>query len=278
MKTSLLLAAALLSATASASAQSLLPTPPANVLSVNRYQVAAQPCRTQQVAGGGSITYFEAMASHDAQLAQFEQLRQAFEASQPTVVFFEHPDCGTDSTAAATIGRLGEAGYVRLLAQQHHVPAERLDDPLAEYSYLQDQVGPEQFKLYYVLRLAQQFKAATGASKALTSKAVQQLLAHSDVVFPGTGLAIQNLTELQAAYHKFCPGFGEWWNVPATWFEAQPTAERSPLADLNRAACAFRQAAAYRKLLTKAQAGERVFVVVEPGQMPTGSALTLSAR
>ena len=70
---------------------------------------------TQKVTGGGSITYFNTEQTHQPQHEQFARLRQAFATNKPTVVVYEYPDMGSDSTETATISNLGTAGYVRYL-------------------------------------------------------------------------------------------------------------------------------------------------------------------
>ncbi|MGI4741474.1 MAG: hypothetical protein ACRYG7_40425 [Janthinobacterium lividum] len=235
-------------------------------------RTAAQPSAyfTRSVAGGGSITYFGAVCSHNAADAQFAQLRQAFASSRPTVVFYENPDGGLDSTETATIARLGEAGYARFLAQQHGVPTERLDNPVAEYTYLQSKVGPERLKLYCLLRETQRYRMRTGASAALTRRAMRQLIANSAHFLPGTEQVIRNEAELLAAYRQYCPAGTKWWQAPADWFAPQATAstDNAFLRELNTAVADYRAQHVYGKLQARAQAGERVLVVMRRAELP----------
>ena len=225
---------------------------------------------THSVAGGGSITYFGAVCSHDAADAQFAQMRQAFATSRPTVVFIAKPDCGFDSTETATIARFGEAGYARFLARQYGVPTECLDNPLAEYAYLQAHVEPERLKLYCLLRETQRFRARTGASAALTKRAMRQLIANSPVFLPGTAQVIRTEAELAAAYRRYCPAGPQWWQAPADWFAPQATAgpDNAFLREANAAVLAYREQQVYGKLLARAQAGERVLVVMGRAELP----------
>jgi hypothetical protein len=232
---------------------------------------------TRRVAGGGSITYFGATCSTDARHEQFTQLRQAFEASKPTVVFFEKPDCGVDSTEAATISRMGEGGYVRYLAQQHQVRAQRLDDPEAEYAYLQTKVDAERLKLYYLLRYTNRLTAQNGSSKAVAIKQLKQLLANSSYFLPGTEQVIHNVAEFETAYQKYCPNAGKWWKAPAAWFKPSAATASTSSAFIKEIASArndFREQRMYRQLTELAQRGERVFVVVDQDYLPSqGSVL-----
>ncbi len=266
---SFLLAAALLFPAAGAFAQSSAARQQASSLPL--VSAAAGPVLYTRNIGSGSITYFGTVCSHDAGHAQFAQLRQAFAASKPTVVFFENPDCGIDSTETATIGRLGEGAYVRFLAQQQQVPVERFDRPAAEYEYLQARIDPERLKLFCLLREAQRYQARTGASRSLTTKAVQQLIANSAIFLPGTGQAIHNVAEFETAYRKYCPDGGKWWQAPAAWFNPSLAAAGtgSPLIkEVNAATAAFREGSVYRDLTERARAGQRVFVAVDRDHLP----------
>ena len=272
MKTSfLLLAAALLLPSLGATAQSFAASQPAGSARPTPPPPAKAACHTRELAGGGSITYFEAASSCDPQHPQFAQLKQVFEATLPTLVFYEKPDTGVDSTEAATIRHGGESGYARFLAQQYERPAQRFDDPLEEYAYLRSKFAPAPLKLFCLLREAQRFQLRTGASKAVTAKAVQQIITNSAMVFPGTEQFIHNLTELEAAYQTYCPGQGHWQDAPATWFDATMPATRadsSLLAAINFAAGEHRRLDVYRTLVEAAQPDQRILVVAAPGHVP----------
>ncbi|TDN36471.1 hypothetical protein E4631_18850 [Hymenobacter sp. UV11] len=269
MKTvALLLAVALLPA-APSFAQTLAAAP-GNAQAVSLRATSLAPAYyTRSVAGGGSITYFGAVCSHDAADAQFAQLRQAFATSRPTVVFYQNPDGGLDSTETATIARLGEGGYARFLARQYQVPAERLDDPLAEYAYLQTKLDPERLKLYCLLRETQRYRMRTGASAALTKQAMRQLIANSAHFLPGTAQVIRTEAELVAAYRRYCPAGPKWWQAPADWFAPQAAnSDNAFLREANAAVLAYREQQVYGRLLAHAQAGERVLVVMGRAELP----------
>lgn len=233
---------------------------------------------TQHVAGGGSITYFGATCSHNAADAQFAQLRQAFASSRPTVVFYQNPNCGVDSTEAGTIAQFGEGGYARYLAQQHRVATERLDDPLAEYAYLQTTIAPERLKLYCLLRETQRYQVRTGASAAQTKQAMRQLLANSAQFLPGTAQVVRNEAELATAYRKYFATSTKWWQAPADWFAPQSAASSANalLREVNTAVLAYREQQVYSKLLARAQAGERVLVVMNRAELPAAPATMAS--
>ncbi|WP_223648945.1 hypothetical protein [Hymenobacter psoromatis] len=273
MKTiALLLAVALLPATPSF-AQTLAAAPGSGLALSLRPTPLVPASHTRSVAGGGSITYFGTVCSHDAADAQFAQMRQVFAASRPTVVFYQNPDGGLDSTEAATIARLGEAGYARFLARQYQVPTERLDDPLAEYAFLQTKLDPERLKLYYLLRETQRFQARTGASAALTKRAMRQFLANSPQFLPGTAQVIRTEAELAAAYRRYCPASPQWWQAPADWFipQAAANSDNAFLREVNAAVLAYREQQVQGKLLARAQAGERVLVVMSRAELPAST-------
>lgn len=262
---SFLLAAAFLFPTLHATAQSLVAVPDAQ-----------EAAGTSPAAAARNITYFGVVSSQDARHAQFAQLRQVFEAYKPTLVLVEKPDCGLESTAEATIAHKGASGYARLLAQQYQIPTERLDDPEAEYAYLRTKIEPEQLKLYYLLREAYRFQQRTGASKKLTTKAIQAFITNSPYFLPGTEQVIHNLAELQAAYHKYCPSGGQWWEVPAAYFTPQAAVALYPSGSfahtVNTAISEYRKQHMYSQLAARAQAGERILVVMSCDQLPAPAA------
>jgi hypothetical protein len=232
-----------------------------------------------QLSASGSVTYFGVVSTHDARHEQFARLRQALAASQATVVLFEKPDVGVDSTEVATIERLGEMGYVRLLAQQHGLATERLDDPVAEYEYLRTRTEATQLKLYYLLRANQQFCRSTGASKAIALKHMQALLKNSATYLPGVEQVIQNQAEFEVAYRHLCPAGGRWWQRTVT--DAQPQANRPAEAfvqAINDSLRAYRAQRLAQLVAQKVQAGERVLVVLDPSHLPAPTTYAVGAR
>jgi hypothetical protein len=266
---SFLLAAALLLPTLRVAAQNFVAVPDAQEL------VGAYPLAPAQPAAA-NINYFGVVNSQDASHAQYAQLRQVFEAYKPTLVVVEKPDCGLDGTTEATIASKGAAGYARLLAQQYQVPTERLDDPDAEYEYLRAKIEPEQLKLYYLLRATQKFQQRTGASKELMKKAMQAYINNSAHFLPGTEQVIHNVAELATAYHTYCPDGGQWWAAPTAYFCPQAAVALYPsgsfIHTLNSAISAYRAQHIYGQLAARAQAGERILVVMSCDQLPAPAA------
>jgi hypothetical protein len=262
--TALLFAATLLFSTLGAAAQDLALAP------------AAQDLTSAAPAAKPTITYFGVVNSQDAQHEQYAQLRQVFETYKPTLVVVEKPDLGTAGTEVATIESKGAAGYARLLAQQHQVPTERLDDPTAEYAYLLTKVDAQQLKLYYLLREARRFQQRTGAGRALTVKAMRQLIAQSASFVPGTEHTIRSVEELAAAYRTFCPDGGQWWQAPSAYFCPQAAVGLYPSGSfahtLGSAISAYREQQVYSKLAARAAAGERILVVMSCDQLPSAPA------
>jgi len=256
--TALLLASALLLPAASAFAQSFaFAAPEADLRELVGCRVATP------APAVGAVTYFGVETSHNTQHEQFAQLRQVFEASRPTVVLFEKPDLGVDSSESLTITRLGESGYARYLAQQCGAKAERLDNPVAEYEYLRARTDATQLKLYYLLRASQQFCQSSNASKILVKKAMQQLLANSATFLPGTERELPTLAAFAAAYRQHCPGASQWWQQPVAGQPAPAFVQH--LDDEARAFGAQRLA---QQVATHLQAGERVLVVLDRRHLP----------
>jgi len=202
-------------------------------------------------------------------------------ASQPTVVLFEKPDTGVDSTEATTIERLGESAYVRLLAQQHHVPTERLDDPLAEYEYLRARVEPTQLKLYCLLRASQQRRQNTGISKVLATQAMGELIKNSAAFLPGTEQVIQSPAEFAAAYRRLCPAGGPWWQRTVADLGPQTPASHPTetfVQAINDHLRTFRTQRLNQKITAQVQAGERVLVVLDQRHLPAPAAYAVRAQ
>ncbi|GAA4495121.1 hypothetical protein GCM10023172_06300 [Hymenobacter ginsengisoli] len=272
--TALLLASALLLPAASAFAQSFAFTAPqADLQELVGCYPAAGPSAKATTPAAGSVTFFGVETSYNTQHEQFARLRQVFEASKPTVVLFEKPDVGIDTCESLTITRLGESGYVRYLAQQHGVRAERLDDPEAEYAYLRTRAEATQLKLYYLLRACQQYRQNTGATKALTMKAMQQLIANSATFLPGTEGVVQNLDAFTAAYRQHCPTSCQWWQRPL----GAPATEAF-MQHLDDELRAFRAQRLSQQVATHIQAGERVLVVLDRSHLPAPATYAATMR
>ena len=272
----LFLASALLLPAASAFAQSFTFVAPAADLQELAGCYATAPAATP---AAGSVTYFGVVPTHDASHEQFARLRQALATSQATVILYEKPDMGVDSTEAATIERLGESGYVRFLAQQRGIRAERFDDQAAEYEFLRTRVAPTQLKLYYLLRAGERLRHRVGASPRMLAAAMQQLIDNSTGFAPGTEQVIRNLREFEVAYRQYCPASGAWWQhagadapVPA----GQPVA--AFVQAINDSLRAFRTERLAQKVAEKTQAGERVLVVLDRGYLPASPTYAATRR
>ncbi len=282
------LAAALLAPTAGAFAQSsslvsssLIP----DEQELIGQHAAPQATATKPAAtDGGRVTYFGVASSQDAHHEQFARLRQAFAQTKPTMVLFEKPDLGIDSTETATISRLGESGYARFLARQYQAATARIDDPVAEYAYLTTQLAPEPLQLYWLLRTAQEFRQRTGASKALTMRGVRALIASSSTCLPGSQLVIHSPAELKAAYRRHCPTGGQWWKLPAASFATPPAAgQAAPFLDaINHTVSEYRAQRLATQVAAAVQAGQRVLVVMNRDHLPApasaSAAVTYATR
>lgn len=273
------LAAALCCAAATAAAQSFAPALTGLPSTLGQ---PASHYSTRHLAGGGSVTYFEAQPSHEAQHEQFAQLRQAFATTKPTLVLYQWLHNDLDSTETATIARLGVSGYVSFLAQQQQVPGRRFADCVAEYEYLQARTEAAPLKLYYLLREVQRWRARTGATKAGTRLAMQYFIDHSAYFLPGTEQAIRTLPELETAYRQYGPPGTKWWELPARYFQPDaPASQTGPvLAALNQTLGEYRTQLLQRLATAPAQTGQRILVVTEPGYLPAalGQASRISRR
>lgn len=224
-------------------------------------------CYPTAPAAKGSVTYFGVVNTHDVAHEQFARLRQVLAASQATVILYEKPDMGVDSTEAATIAHLGESGYVRFLAQQRGIRAERFDDKAAEYDYLRTRVEPAQLKLYYLLQASERFRQQTAASKALMAQAMQQLLRNSASFAPGTEQVVRTMREFEEAYRQFCPTSCAWWQRGEA---ARPT--EAFVQAIDDSLRSFRAQRLAQQVADKVQAGERVLVVLDRSHLPAAPA------
>ncbi|QKG51770.1 hypothetical protein [Hymenobacter sp. BRD67] len=269
--TALLLASALLLPATGAFAQSFAFTAPEADLRelVGCHSAASHPATP---AAGTVVTYFGVETSHNTQHEQFARLRQVVEASKPTLVFFEKPDLGVDSSESLTITRLGESGYARYLAQQHGAKAERLDDPLAEYDYLRARLEPSQLKLYYLLRVARQYQLSTGASRAQVRQAMAALIAQSSYWLPGTEQVVPNVAALQATYRAQCPS-GHWEQAAM----AGPSGRAATFMAAIEAQVREYRAQRLQRQVAEAQ-GERVLVVLDRAHLPAAPATLAQAK
>ncbi|MCR5889728.1 hypothetical protein LRS06_18525 [Hymenobacter sp. J193] len=260
-------------AAAPALAQTAAPSPCDQQLVGYATPLPAKPVwtYTRTLPAGCRVYYFGAEHYQDAAHAQFARIRRAFAETKPTVVLFEGSNRGTDSTETATISRLGESGYVRFLAKQQNITVESLENPVAEYNFLKTRFDLEQLKLFYLLREAQRLRTRTKASPEQITKAMEALLAKSAQILPGSDQVIRTVPELAAAYRKYWPDGGNWWEAPAAWFD--PAASSASTGgkftnDINRASSEFRNQYMYRLIADKARAGQRVFAVVGRNHVP----------
>ncbi len=271
----LFFASALLLPAASAFAQSqpfAFVAPAADLQELTGCYPAAQAA----TPAAGSVTYFGVVNTHDAAHEQFARLRQVLATSQATVILYEKPDLGVDSTEAATIAHLGESGYARFLAQQRGIRAERFDDRAAEYDYLRTRVEPAQLKLYYLLQASERFRQQTGASKALMAQAMQQLLRNSAHFAPGTEQVIRTMSEFEEAYRQFCPTSCAWWQRAGAAVPTRPA--EAFVQAIDDSLRTFRAQRLAQQVAEKVQAGERVLVVLDRSHLPAATAYAAITR
>ncbi|WP_303312478.1 hypothetical protein [Hymenobacter sp. BT730] len=273
MKLGIALLLAILTGATVAPAQNLAPTPCDQQLVGYAKPLPAKPTwtYTRTLPAGGSVYYFGAEHSQNASHEQFSRIKKAFAEAKPTVVLFEGPNRGIDSTETGTITKFGESGYVRYLARQQNVRVESLENPVAEYQHLKTKFDLEQLKLFYLLREAQRLRTRTQATPGQITKAIEVLLTKSAQMLPGSDQVIRTVPELEAAYQKYWPEGGNWWEAPAAWFDPMATSASTGgkfTNDINRASSEFRNLYMYRLIADNARAGQRVFAVVGRNHVP----------
>lgn len=221
--------------------------------------------------GGGVLRYVGARHADDPADPQFAGIDAVWRDIRPTRAFFEGPDRGVAATAAETIERFGESGYVRYLAARDSVAVSTLEpSPLDEAAYLRERFPDDQVALFYLLREASRLRERKGMEGPAIEAAIVELLARAGEM----GLLRGEVTSVEAldrAYRRYWSEPAEWWKAPVAWFDPlKGSAETGGIFtnDVNRASSAYRDLHMARLLVRAAASGERVLAVVGRNHVP----------
>ena len=221
-------------------------------------------------AGGGALWYIGAVHSRDPNDPQFAVLDSLWRIARPTVAFYEGPDRGIRSDIQSAISETGESGYVRYLAHRDGASIRRLEpNPQDEIDYLLASFPPDQIKLFYILRQAQQIRDREHLSEGAIRENIGNLLERAKFL-RGIGNVITSLAELDSAYRQYWGTSSQWWNAPAQWFDPLlKSAETGGLFinDVNRRSSEIRNLNMFR-VLSEAATKDRVFAVVGRNHVP----------
>lgn len=217
----------------------------------------------------GALYYYGASHSDDPSHPQFDEIERAYDGFQPTVVFYEGPARPIAATWEETIGRYGESGFLRFLAERDGLAIERLEpDPVAEMQYVLQSFTPEEAMLFYVLREAARLRERKEMGEQEIEDAIAAQLERAGSLME---TPIASIADLEAAYLQHWSEPEAWWMAPSDWFVPTPdsveTGGRFTNA-VNRASSHFRNLHMYRVLTEAVLGGERVFAVVGPNHDP----------
>src|SRR5688572_21460640 len=179
---------------------------------------------------GGKLTYFGAVHSDKPENAQFKKIKEAWQKTKPTIIFFEGPNRGIATTETETIKQFGESGYVRFLANTANVKTQSLEpSPQDEVRYLIEskKFTPEQIKLFFVLRETARLRDRKNLTGNALKTNISQLLQKANAMFPEFKSVITDTTQLQTAYARYWNSPQSWTQAPAAWFDPKGNSEQT---------------------------------------------------
>jgi hypothetical protein len=222
----------------------------------------------------GTLVYIGAEQSVKPDHPQFARIRNTWQQSRPTIVFYEGPNRGIAATETETIRQFGEAGFVRFLANEKKLKTQSLEpNPQEEMQYLlgTKKYTPEQVKLFFVLRETARLRDQKGLTGKPLKLAVSQFIQKANGMFPAFKSIITDTIGLQTAYARYWTSPFSWTEVPSAWFDPKRTAEKNGgkfTSDINRISSQFRDIHMYNVLSDAVQRGEKVFAVVGRNHVP----------
>src|SRR5215470_10477654 len=132
-------------------------------------QQAARASRTRPfflhlaARNGAELTYFGVRHTYDPAETQLVSLRREFDASKPTIVFYEGTGTRTPETADEAVRADGEPGLARFLARAAGVPARSLEPSRAdEVAALLAHFSAEELAMFYALRPVVELRTRVG--------------------------------------------------------------------------------------------------------------------
>lgn len=197
---------------------------------------------------------------------QFAAIDRAWAALRPTVAFYEGPDRPIAETAAETIAKTGESGYVRWLARRDKVPVRRLEpEPEAELAYVSSRHPREDIFLFYILREVARLRDRKQVPIAALPQVVDALLAKGRE----RGIAMfATRAEFETTYRERITTPVAWWDVPEWWFSPLPRADETAMNRINRDSSEHRNRHMVEVMVAAARAGDRVFAAMGSNHVP----------
>jgi hypothetical protein len=215
---------------------------------------------------GGRVVVLGVQHRDDPADPQFAVIDRAWAALRPTVAFYEGPDRPIAETAAETIAKTGESGYIRWLARRDGIAVRRLEPaPEAELAYVSSRHVREEVFLFYILREVTRLRDRKHVPIAALPQAVDELLAKGRA----RGMAVfATRAEFEVAYHERIAAPAAWWDVPAWWFSPLPRADETAMNRINRDSSEHRDRHMVEVMAAAAHAGERVFAAMGSNHVP----------
>jgi hypothetical protein len=231
-----------------------------SLLSWEEYRAArvSLPYVLRIPAPRGELLMFGAkhtMDPRDPQISEIERLWGEFE---PDISFSEGGVRPPAHSRDEAVGRYGEPGLVRFLADREHVRVQSLEPPEdKEAAEIARQVPREQVKLFYFLRYISDYRRSPNA-RSIEDYAEDGLkLVRSRRKLSG---APDSVKEVQALCARLLPELKDWRAVPASWFD--PTKKETFLNDIARRSTEVRNCHMAPLIAGAVRSGKRVFVVV----------------
>jgi len=224
---------------------------------------------------GAELTYFGVRHTYDPADTQLVSLRREFDASKPTIVFYEGTGTRTPETADEAVRADGEPALARFLARAAGVPARSLEPSRAdEVAALLAHFSAEELAMFYALRPVVELRTRVGVvGSSLDSSLVRQLVAVHRI--PGLQSALPDTAALRSSFAQRFPGI-DMMALPPDWFDPARLSDDVPkrlFNGINYESSMFRDVYIYRLLASTAlDSSARIFAEVGRDHIPAQAA------
>lgn len=208
----------------------------------------------------GELVYFGIRHTRDPDDRQLADLEARWAELQPSVAFNEGGDPPTANSRDVALTRFGEAGLIRYLAARDDIPVLSLDPAReSEVELLLRSWGPEQIKLFYVLREIPQIR---GTAEARSPEAHADMALEWLGQLPGLAGPPTNADELTRSARRLLPALHDWREIPQEWFDPALPKDLAFTNTISRQLARFRDEHMVELLVEQVRGGQRVFAVV----------------
>lgn len=220
------------------------------------------------------LLYYGAVHSKDPSHIQFAEIENAWRKSKYDIALFEGPNRGFLTTKNETIEKLGESGFLRLLASQDSVETQSLEpNPVHEAQYLSRFFSLEKIKLFYLLREANRVRESFSWDEIQITGHIENVLLKANALetIKDTILTIRDIED---SFKKFWGDKLKWWQAPSDWFDPMKESEKTGgifTNDVNRYSSHYRNLYMYELITSLLRKNKRVFAVVGRNHIPMQS-------